>query len=384
MSQAEAIPAAVRYHQDYGATFRVRVLGKSIFYTIDPENLRTVYDSSSEDWGVSPQRLKALQPFCGTGFITADGSAWQHSHAMLKPYLSSSNVGDHELFTSAVDHFLDLFPVDGETTDMSPKLEEFVMHDFVDYHIEMAIQNIDHEKKSILSEDHDRKIAFEHQSVLSSLIKNTKDRKEVRWQILQSMLAMSDTCSTLASNILFLLSRNPSIWKRLRHEIRGLDFDNVTVEVLTQLPLLRNILKEALRLYPVLGQYGRTALKDTILPKGGGVDGLSPIFISKGSVMISSLYALHREPTVFGSDPEIFNPDRWNSVAPAYCEYMPFGAGQRQCVGEQKAFSEVAFLVAKIASKYARIESRDAQDWTGEWRLIVKNLHGCRIAFFRT
>lgn len=100
--------------------------------------------------------------------------------------------------------------------------------------------------------------------------------------------------------------------------------------------------------------------------------------------MISSLYALHREPAVFGSDPEIFNPDRWNSITPAYCEYMPFGAGQRQCVGQQKAFSEVALLVAKIASTYARIESRDAQDWTGEWRLIVKNLHGCRIAFFRT
>lgn len=126
MGRTEAIPAAVRFHRDCGSTFRVRALGKSIFYTIDPENLRTVYDSSSQDWGVSPQRLKALQPFCGTGFITADGSAWQHSNAMLKPYLSSSNVGDHELFTSAIDRFVAQFPADGQTTDMSPTLDEFV------------------------------------------------------------------------------------------------------------------------------------------------------------------------------------------------------------------------------------------------------------------
>lgn len=118
------------------------------------------------------------------------------------------------------------------------------VHDFVDHHVDMAIQNIRHETASISSKGKGPEVTFQHESVLLSLMKHTKDREEVRWQILHSMLAMSDTCSTLASNVLFLLSREPSIWKRLRHEIRGLDIDSVTVEVLTQLSLLRSILKE--------------------------------------------------------------------------------------------------------------------------------------------
>jgi hypothetical protein len=40
---------------------------------------------------------------------------------------------------------------------------------------------------------------------------------------------------------------------------------------------------KALRLYPIVPGNGRTAVRDTTLPVGGGPDGKSPIFVKAGT-----------------------------------------------------------------------------------------------------
>ena len=62
---------------------------------------------------------------------------------------------------------------------------------------------------------------------------------------------------------------------------------------------------------------------------------------------------------------------------------MPFGHGQRRCAGEHKALLEASYLVAKLALRFARLESRDDRNWAGDWKLVVRNLNGCKIAFIR-
>lgn len=136
----------------------------------------------------------------------------------------------------------------------------------------------------------------------------------------------------------------------------------------------------ALRLYPVLGQSGRTALRDTVLPRGGAADGSGRIFVPSGSIVVNNFYALHRQSGAFGEDPDTFRPDRWNHIRPKECEYMPFGYGRRCCLGEEKALLDASFLLAELAYLFSRIESRDSQEWRGDWRLTVRNLNGCKIA----
>ena len=86
------------------------------------------------------------------------------------------------------------------------------MNDLVDHHIDLAIQVRNHNRNTpIPRENKCPKVTLEQQSVLLGFMKHTKDREEVRWKILNSVLAMSDTCSTLASSVLFLLSRGPSV-----------------------------------------------------------------------------------------------------------------------------------------------------------------------------
>ena len=124
------------------------------------------------------------------------------------------------------------------------------------------------------------------------------------------------------------------------------------------------------------------ALRDTILPRGGGASGKAPIFAPQGTTIYTNQYTLDRDETVFGNGVEIFNPGRWNSFncKSTSWEYMPFGGGPRACVGQQNALAEAAYIVAKIAQVYKGLESRDDKDWEGEWKLTAKNVNGCKVA----
>ena len=138
----------------------------------------------------------------------------------------------------------------------------------------------------------------------------------------------------------------------------------------------------ALRLYPIFGQLGRTAMRDTVLPSGGGPDGTAPIFVRTGSRTLSSFYGLNRNPSVFGPDVESFNPLRWNHIKPGPWEYMPFGHGPRSCPAREIALIEASYVILAMVKRFTRIESRDRREWAGEWKLTVRNLHGCKVALF--
>lgn len=67
----------------------------------------------------------------------------------------------------------------------------------------------------------------------------------------------------------------------------------------------------ALRVLPPVPINMRFARKDTALPHGGGADGLSPMFVGKGSRVFYSIWAMHRLPEIWGDDAESFRPERW-------------------------------------------------------------------------
>ncbi len=66
------------------------------------------------------------------------------------------------------------------------------------------------------------------------------------------------------------------------------------------------------RLYSSVSINSRAAIKNTILPTGGGPEGKSPIFVKKGTAVGYCVYAMHRRKDLYGSDTEAFRPERWN------------------------------------------------------------------------
>ncbi|KAL9095483.1 MAG: hypothetical protein Q9165_002354 [Trypethelium subeluteriae] len=217
-------------------------------------------------------------------------------------------------------------------------------------------------------------------SLVQALAQQTKDRKVIRTQTIQAMMGAADTTPLLISNTVFLLARHPGIFARLRSEVAGITSKPMTLEDTKQSSLLRNIIRESLRLYPVFPTLARVALVDTVLPRGGGPDGSSPIFAPAGTRALSNFFTLHRDKFAFGTNVEEFDPDRWERISPDPFEYMAFGAGQRACLGRQKAMAEASVALIRITQRFKRITSRDERAWCGEQRMVCMNVNGCKVA----
>jgi len=127
---------------------------------------------------------------------------------------------------------------------------------------------------------------------------------------------------------------------------------------------ITHILYETLRLYPLAPINGRRALKDTVLPTGGGPDRKQPIAVRKGEQIRYSMYVMHRRHDIWGDDADEFRPDRWEKRKLGW-EFIPFSGGPRVCLGrksaqvyvneftlipdtEQYALNEASFVIAKF------------------------------------
>ena len=82
-------------------------------------------------------------------------------------------------------------------------------------------------------------------SLLNDLIAQTDNKEEIRNHLIQAMMAAQDTVSILIANALSLLSRDPSMWARVRQEANGLQKSGMTFDALRSNRLLQNILNES-------------------------------------------------------------------------------------------------------------------------------------------
>lgn len=160
-----------------------------------------------------------------------------------------------------------------------------------------------------------------------ALAEQTQDPLELRTHVLNILLAGRDTTSSLIGFIILSLARDPERYKKLRDVILN-DFGtfddpkNITFFNIKSCAYLQWVLKETLRLYPVVPWNLRVANKDTTLPRGGGKDGKSKIFVRKGSAIEYHPYALHRREDIWGKDAAEFNPERWDGKRVGW-EFLP-------------------------------------------------------------
>ena len=168
---------------------------------------------------------------------------------------------------------------------------------------------------------------------LYELAKHTGNEKELRDQIINTLIAGRDTTASLMSSCLYMLSRRPDVWNKLQSEVALLNGRQPTFEEIKDMKYLRFILNETLRLFPVVPIETKFANKDTTLPRGGGPDRKSPIFIRKGQMIIWVLYSMHRRPDLWGPDAAEFRPERWEGLTPGF-RFLPFNGGPRICPGK--------------------------------------------------
>jgi cytochrome P450 len=131
----------------------------------------------------------------------------------------------------------------------------------------------------------------------------------------------------------------------------------------------------------------REAVKTTILPTGGGLDGNSPILVRKGEMVVFSQYVNSRKKNIFGLDADNFRPERWETgeLADVGWAYFPFNGGPRQCLGEDFALMEVSYTVVRLLQTFPviRLPAGEPVEPVGTERqkltLVLSSADGCRV-----
>lgn len=117
-------------------------------------------------------------------------------------------------------------------------------------------------------------------------------------------------------------------------------------------------MSEVLRLHPIVPENGRHAVRNTSLPRGGGPDGSSPIYVRAGSELVYNVHVMHRRTDIWGHDANEFKPERWIHRRAGW-EYLPFNGGPRVCLGQQFALTEAGYVIVRILQRYDRLENMD-------------------------
>jgi cytochrome P450/NADPH-cytochrome P450 reductase len=182
------------------------------------------------------------------------------------------------------------------------------------------------------------------------------DDVNIRYQINTFLIAGHETTSGLLSYTLYALLKHPDILKKAYEEVDRVLAPDInakpTYQQVTQLTYITQILKEALRLWPPAPAYGIMPLKDESV--GGG-----KYKLRKGTFITILVTALHRDLSVWGPNPDAFNPENFSREAEAarpVNAWKPFGNGQRACIGRGFAMHEAALAIGMILQRFKLID----------------------------
>ncbi|MEU5320149.1 cytochrome P450 [Streptomyces sp. NPDC021056] len=191
----------------------------------------------------------------------------------------------------------------------------------------------------------------------------TLDTANIRNQVITFLIAGHETTSGAMSFALYYLAKHPTALELVRREVDALWGDAAdpepTYDEVGRLTYTRQVLNEALRLWPTAAAFSRHALEDTML--GGRIPLRAGQFVTVLAPM------LHRQ-SVWGDNPERFDPSRFTPEAEAARSvhaFKPFGTGERACIGRQFALHEATMLLAMLVHRYRLHDHAD-------YRLTVK------------
>ncbi|KAI3594175.1 NADPH-cytochrome P450 reductase [Cupriavidus sp. U2] len=183
------------------------------------------------------------------------------------------------------------------------------------------------------------------------------DDANIRNQVITFLIAGHETTSGLLTFALYELLRNPAVLAQAYAEVDAVlsgDAPPVYAD-LARLPVLDRVLKETLRLWPTAPAFAVAPFDDVVI--GGRYR------LRQNRRVSVVLTALHRDPKVW-AHPERFDIDRFlpenEAALPAHA-YMPFGHGERACIGRQFALTEAKLALALMLRNFAFHDPYDYQ-----------------------
>ncbi|KAL3499504.1 hypothetical protein ACH5RR_038597 [Cinchona calisaya] len=171
----------------------------------------------------------------------------------------------------------------------------------------------------------------------------------VKSLLVDMVVGGTETTSSTVEFAMAEMMNKPEIMKKAQQELENVAGKNAIVEEshIQKLPYLYAVMKEVLRLHPVL------PLMVNHSPSESSVVG--NYRIPKGSQVFVNVWAIHRDPSIWENPLEFF-PERFLDGKGDYSgndfNYLPFGSGRRICAGMAMAERMVLFSLASLLHSF--------------------------------
>ncbi|SLN62537.1 Epi-isozizaene 5-monooxygenase/(E)-beta-farnesene synthase [Roseovarius litorisediminis] len=172
------------------------------------------------------------------------------------------------------------------------------------------------------------------------------DTDEMVDQVAIFFLAGHETSASALAWSLYLLALYPEWQDRVAIEADQVFRGGMPAFAdMSKLRVVRDVFREALRLYPPVPMMVREAARD---------ENFRDRVVPKGAQIVLSPWHLHRHERLW-ENPDEFDPSRYSSENGRDCmrrAYIPFSAGQRVCPGAGFAMIEGTLLLAMLVHAY--------------------------------
>lgn len=165
---------------------------------------------------------------------------------------------------------------------------------------------------------------------------------ELRDELITLLVAGHETTATSLSWAFYWIHHLPQVREKLLQELDTLG-ENPDPNRIFQLPYLDAVYKETLRIYPV----AMMAFQRMVL---------SPLEIAgyhfePGTILAPCIYLTHHREDLY-PEPKQFKPERFLERQFSPYEYLPFGGGNRRCIGMAFAQFEMKLILVTVLSRW--------------------------------
>ncbi|MFV2054027.1 cytochrome P450 [Aliiroseovarius sp. YM-037] len=371
--------------------------GKRWHMVMDPEANRHILKDRLEDYPKSDVTKNILRPAIGESLFVAEGAHWHWQRRTAAPVFSFRNIQNlAPMMTAAAERSVarvgaqagrgaDLYQemvtatfevISDVTFSGDEGFDRTAMHKAIDAYIDQtakvslldvigvptwvprpsrvlssgSLKQMKRAADTVIDERRNRErsgVPDLLDLLLDGEDPETKRRmttSELRDNLLTFIVAGHETTALTLSWALYLCAFDQDVQTRARHEARSVLGDrNATADDVAELPYIRQIVDEALRLYPPAAFLSRTAqANDTLCGRE----------VRRGDTVMLPIYALHRNHLLW-DNPDSFDPDRFADLkAIDRYAYLPFGAGPRICIGATFALQEAVIILSSLLARF--------------------------------
>jgi cytochrome P450 len=403
-----------KHLHEYGDIFTFRVAKRRLIFVNHPDYIKQILQENHRNYKKS-NAYRKLALLLGDGLFTSDGEYWRTQRRTIQPAFHRDQIKTyaevmHDFSMRMINRWKGEQEIElpSEMTDVTLRIISKTMLDMdlvtegktVGEHLPFALkfmvnritsplavpvwvptrdnlkfkstvkmldklihEIIQHKKQNLSLDLLSQLILLEDETTGKGMTD-----QQLRDEVMTLFLAGHETTAMGMTWILNHILRDDELKIRLLQEVKRIrnPWDAVGNYY------IQNVINEALRLFAPVWILAREA---------AGEDRLGEYDIHEGDRLIFSPYLVHRHPD-FWSNPEQFDPSRFDVEIPHRYAYFPFGGGPRVCIGQYFALMEMTILLVNILKNFPEMHLKSEEQVGYDYSITLRPDREIRIGLW--